>query len=262
MPGQRPFCLCIAGPNGSGKSKLREGLARRYTLDEWIDPDQIAVAIALGQRKAAVDDAISRQAFWESRNKRVENAYHLRSFAFETVFSHGSNLAFLRALLAIGYDVHLYFVATGNPLINIERVRNRVELGGHSVPENKIQSRYHRSLQLLSLAVLDVHRTVIYDNSRRIRVTADGEFAGRLIGDVWQKPQDTAPAEIILRAPIPVWVFSYGLLPFSGGWTLGEGYREVLATFGDETHCDPIPNLDKADNRRRFLNRFLMAASP
>jgi predicted ABC-type ATPase len=49
--------------------------------------------------------------------------------------------------------------------INISRVRYRVSRGGHPVPEDKIVTRYHRSLDLLMQAVQSTHRAYIFDNS-------------------------------------------------------------------------------------------------
>jgi predicted ABC-type ATPase len=45
-----------------------------------------------------------------------------------------------------GFEVGLVFVTTSDPKINVKRVANRVELGGHSVKLDKIRSRYHDAL--------------------------------------------------------------------------------------------------------------------
>ena len=65
----------------------------------------------------------------------------------------------------LGYRTYLYYVATGDPVINISRVKNRVRMGGHDVPEEKIVSRYSRSLDLLMEAVRHTNRAYIFDNS-------------------------------------------------------------------------------------------------
>ena len=64
-----------------------------------------------------------------------------------------------------GYRTYLYFIATDDPEINISRVQNRVKQGGHSVPEDKIISRYHRSIDLLMEAIRYTNRAYIFDNS-------------------------------------------------------------------------------------------------
>jgi len=64
-----------------------------------------------------------------------------------------------------GYRTYLYYVATEDPSVNISRVQYRVSKGGHSVPGDKIVSRYYRSLDLLLNAVRATHRAYIFDNS-------------------------------------------------------------------------------------------------
>lgn len=71
------------------------------------------------------------------------------TFTLETVMSHPSKVNLLVQAQAAGYRTYLYFVATDDPDINVSRVRNRVRLGGHPVPEDRIRTRYHRSLNLL-----------------------------------------------------------------------------------------------------------------
>lgn len=66
---------------------------------------------------------------------------------------------------SIGYRTYLYYVATDDPDINISRVKNRVRLGGHDVPANKITERYYRSLELLLGAIRYTDRAYIFDNS-------------------------------------------------------------------------------------------------
>jgi predicted ABC-type ATPase len=87
------------------------------------------------------------------------------SFTFETVMSSRDKVDFLKKAQETGYRTYLYFIATQDPIVNISRVNNRVKLGGHSVPEDKIVSRYYRSLELLSEAVKYSTRAYIFDNS-------------------------------------------------------------------------------------------------
>lgn len=88
-----------------------------------------------------------------------------RSFTLETVMSHQSKVELLAAAQHAGYRTYLYFVATDDPEINVSRVRTRVKLGGHDVPESRIVSRYYRSLDLLLQAIRYTNRAYIFDNS-------------------------------------------------------------------------------------------------
>ena len=88
-----------------------------------------------------------------------------KSFTLETVMSHRSKVDLLAKAQTAGYRTYLYYVATDDPAINVSRVANRVALGGHVVPEDKIISRYHRSLDLLMAAIRHTNRAYIFDNS-------------------------------------------------------------------------------------------------
>lgn len=92
------------------------------------------------------------------------------SFTFETVMSSPDKVAFLQKAQAQGYRTYLYFVATEDPDINVARVQYRVQTGGHPVAEDKIRSRYIRSLALLSDAIVYTDRAYVFDNSGHSRV--------------------------------------------------------------------------------------------
>lgn len=86
-------------------------------------------------------------------------------FTFETVFSHHSNLGIMKRAAEAGYKVYLYFISTESPEINKFRVKFRITQKGHDVPENKIESRYFRSLQLLYEAAEIAYQCFFFDNS-------------------------------------------------------------------------------------------------
>ncbi|GEP44811.1 zeta toxin family protein [Brevifollis gellanilyticus] len=88
------------------------------------------------------------------------------SFSFETVMSSPDKVELLEKAQALGYRTYLYYIATEDPAINVARVKTRVSLGGHDVPEEKIVSRYARSLDLLLAAVKHTNRTYLFDNSQ------------------------------------------------------------------------------------------------
>jgi predicted ABC-type ATPase len=87
------------------------------------------------------------------------------SFTFETVMSHKSKVNLLCEAQARGFRTYLYYVATDSPDLNVERVRLRVERGGHDVPEKKIRERYTRSLSLLVDAIRCTNRAYLFDNT-------------------------------------------------------------------------------------------------
>ncbi|MBK9984026.1 MAG: zeta toxin family protein [Saprospiraceae bacterium] len=96
------------------------------------------------------------------REKMLENR---KRFSFETVFSHPSNIDIMRRAKEAGYKVYLYFVSTEDPEINKFRVKFRITQKGHAVPEEKIATRYYRSLELLYDAAELAHQCYFFDNS-------------------------------------------------------------------------------------------------
>jgi predicted ABC-type ATPase len=138
----------IAGPNGSGKTTLTNQLrADGVDLGHYVNPDEIAKTLegAYGARVRGAQQiaADERQACLEAG----------RSFSFETVMSHPSKIEVLREAKARGFRTALYFVATESPSLNVARVAQRVLLGGHDVPEDRIRQRYVRTLDLLPQAL-------------------------------------------------------------------------------------------------------------
>lgn len=88
-----------------------------------------------------------------------------RSFTYETVMSDRFKLEEINDTNKLGYKTYLYFICTDDYEKNIERVKNRVLKDGHDVDEEKIKSRYFKTLENLADAIRLVHRAYIFDNS-------------------------------------------------------------------------------------------------
>lgn len=118
------------------------------------------------------------------------------TFTIETVMSHESKLDFMRAARERGYRIYLYYISTSSPEINVGRVATRVMRGGHNVPEDKIKSRYERSLRNLHEAILLSDRAYIFDNSES--------------SHKWIAEYDGATGELRYKEDeIPQWVEQY-----------------------------------------------------
>lgn len=96
---------------------------------------------------------------------RRELVNQVDTFTFETVMSSRDKVDFMKEARERGYRVYLYFVATDDPAINVDRVRRRVKQGGHPVPAKKIRERYARSIALMTEACGVAHRAFVFDNS-------------------------------------------------------------------------------------------------
>jgi predicted ABC-type ATPase len=88
------------------------------------------------------------------------------SFSFESVFSHSSKIQEVKNAKKARFKIYLYFITTSDPLINLQRVKNRVESGGHDVPDEKIRERYFRTMSNLYAAFKLSDRAYLFDNSK------------------------------------------------------------------------------------------------
>jgi predicted ABC-type ATPase len=87
-------------------------------------------------------------------------------FCFETVMSHSSKLNDISEAKSKGYKTYLYFICIDDPLVNISRVENRVNKGGHGVDSKKVESRYYRTLENLISAIELAEKCYLFDNSK------------------------------------------------------------------------------------------------
>ncbi len=147
-----PVVLVFAGPNGSGKSTVTKGFD---IVGQYINADEIKFAEKCSDLEAAQMATALRE---EALNQKLD-------FTFETVLSTPRNVELLQRAKGLGYRVEVVFVLTANANINVARVANRVKNGGHDVPEDKIISRYTKSLTNLSKLISFVDILWVIDNS-------------------------------------------------------------------------------------------------
>ena len=78
------------------------------------------------------------------------------TFAFETTLAGRGMRGVLRRCLDSGYRVHVVFLWLPSADVAAARVRRRVELGGHDVPESDIRHRFERGL----VNFFDIYRSL------------------------------------------------------------------------------------------------------
>jgi predicted ABC-type ATPase len=158
-----PALLVIAGPNGSGKTTVTERLRRDNWSEgvEYLNPDEVA-RDRFGDWNS--DNAVRQAAEWTTA-RREELLAARAGLAFETVFSAPDKVDFLLRAKRAGYFIRVFFIGTRDPRINAARIADRVMRGGHTVPIEKIVSRYARSMANLAPAIELADRAYLYDNS-------------------------------------------------------------------------------------------------
>lgn len=68
------------------------------------------------------------------------------SFGFETTLSGRTYLRLLQKAKDAGYLLHFFYLWIPSPELGLARIRDRVESGGHHVPEPDVRRRYARTL--------------------------------------------------------------------------------------------------------------------
>ncbi len=149
---KKPEIVVFAGPNGSGKSTYTQLL--KPPID-YINADEIKKYLKCSDLEAAQ----------LAEKQREEHMEQMREFCFETVLSTERNLKLLERAKEKGYFIRCYYILTADPMINVWRVKARVESGGHDVPKEKIITRYDRALALVKNLIKVCDICHIYDNS-------------------------------------------------------------------------------------------------
>jgi len=162
MDASAPKLIILAGPNGAGKSTLAPFLLRdTLGITEYVNADTLASGLS-----AFRPESVAMQAGRIMLRRLHELAAQRANFAFETTLASRSYAAWLNRLRRDGYSVHLLFLWLQSPDVAIGRVKERVRMGGHDVPEEVIRRRYHRGIYNFFEIYSPLADTwMVYDNS-------------------------------------------------------------------------------------------------
>ena len=135
-----PNLIVVGGPNGSGKStfalKHSDATGIRY-----VGADQIAAELSPDNPVSARIEA-SRQFIIRIR----ESIARRESLIIESTLAGKSLRNLIDDAISAGYAVTVLFVFLDSADSCVERVKQRVKLGGHDVPEADIRRRFVRAI--------------------------------------------------------------------------------------------------------------------
>ncbi len=175
----------ICGPNGSGKSSFTTKTDLRSIMPV-IDPDLIAKVENLHPMAAGKETSRRVKRFIEGGT----------SFAKESTMTSNFDFKLMQLAKENSFEVELLYIALESPQDSIHRIKQRVALGGHHVPDEDVIRRYGRSMENLEKALSTVDRAVIIDNSRR----QDRTVATVKMGEITLTHEDT-PGWLLCALP-------------------------------------------------------------
>lgn len=167
-----PRLYIISGCNGAGKTTASYSLLpEMLDCSEFVNSDEFAKGLSpFDPSKAAIQ---------ASRFMLMKIRYLLKKqqdFAIETTLATRTLLKTVRMAQSAGYTVTLLYFWLNSPELAIERVRARVEAGGHNIPEETIRRRYQVGIYYFFTHYAPVcERWILADNSQiPFRVIAEG----------------------------------------------------------------------------------------
>jgi predicted ABC-type ATPase len=139
----RPSVVVLAGPNGAGKSTVAPALLQgTLGVTEFVNADDIARGLSAFNAESAALPAgrVMLARLHELARRRM-------SFAFETTLASRSLAPWLTTLKRDGYSIHMLFLWLPSADFALDRVADRVRMGGHSVPAETVRRRYRTGIR-------------------------------------------------------------------------------------------------------------------
>lgn len=186
-----PDMIIIAGPNGAGKTTSAPALLQNaLQVDDFINADVIAQGLCGFQPEK---EAIRAGRIMLDRIDSLAEAGI--NFAFETTLASRTFANWMPTLKKQGYQLFLVFLWLENVELAISRVKERIKMGGHSVPEETIRRRYNSGIKNffnLYQPLLDYWK--FYDNSNmnNVSLIASGDRSNAIIENktIWKQLQE------------------------------------------------------------------------
>ena len=167
-----PRLYIISGCNGAGKTTASYSLLpEMLECREFVNSDEFAKSLSPFDPSLASIQA-SRYMLMKIRHLLKKN----EDFAIETTLATRTLMKIVKTAQAAGYTVTLLYFWLNSPELAIQRVKARVEAGGHNIPEETIIRRYHVGIDYFFNLYSPVsERWILADNSQiPFRVIAEG----------------------------------------------------------------------------------------
>lgn len=152
----KPKAYFVLGLNGSGKSTYRDEMLKLPTGIIIVDPDKIA------REHQCKDLEAGKIAIKQFREAVAEK----KPVLSEGTLSDNSMLKRMQEAKTQGYSIKVHFIGLEDVNLHIDRVKDRVDNGGHNIPEPTIERRYPRVMENIPKLFPVADQLKIIDNSQ------------------------------------------------------------------------------------------------
>ena len=152
----------FAGVNGAGKSTLYNNESLDINIKDTVRINTDEIVRKIGNWKNDSDQIKAAKIAINLRNNCFQCG---KSFNEETTLTGKTILKNIDKAKEQGYELQLFYVGLNSSDIAKERVKNRVEKGGHNIENDVIEKRYYESLKNLKKIISKFDKVYLYDNS-------------------------------------------------------------------------------------------------
>lgn len=159
---ESPICYIIGGPNGAGKTTFAQRYLPHYNKSElFVNSDLIAKG--LSPFNPETENIFAAKIMIEQIEKYAAQKI---TFAFESTISGKTYIDRIKRMKSEGYKITLFYIMLEDVEISLRRIEERVQKGGHNIPEEAARRRFPRSASnFLNLYSPLADEWQVFDNS-------------------------------------------------------------------------------------------------
>ncbi|MCQ2380198.1 MAG: hypothetical protein MJ025_04675 [Victivallaceae bacterium] len=152
----------VAGPNGAGKTTFAmKYLPTVVSCRNFVNADEIARGLSPLNVASGLLEA--GKIFLKTLDRKISERH---DFAFETTLTGRMYLPMIAKWRQSGWEITMFYLYIPSVEFSMARVRQRVQQGGHDIPQEDILRRYPRSLRNLFDYAEICDRTICLENTR------------------------------------------------------------------------------------------------
>lgn len=164
---EQPLMILLTGPNGAGKTTFRQKFlesnpvfSELYSLN-WDDETKKLI-----NENPNIPESVARINAGRTIIEKTSYCFSERvNFVYETVATDKRHIGVIQTAKKYSYKIVTIFIGLSSSDLSKERVRRRVEQGGHNIPDAEIERRYPRIIANFPNLFIQSDTCFVIDNS-------------------------------------------------------------------------------------------------